>query len=365
MKILALALVLLVPQEKNPPTLALGSAAPDFDLPGVDGKRWSLKDFAGKKLLLVLFDTVHCPTSQNYEERIKKIAADYPEKGVGMISISPNDPKAVRLDELGYTDLDDSFESMKIRARDHKFNFPFCFDGDPNTVSQAYGPKATPHAFVFDADRKLRYQGGVDDSEFIERVKVNHLRNALDALLEGKEPPANNTRVFGCSTKWPNKQGATAEYHQRIAAEPVTVETVTAEQLKEIRQAPGKVRLFHVFRAADASQLQAAITMYHMYRRRNFQFVPVAVEADEKKDAVLAALKGSPPAGKNRNVMLPDPGKVREVLDAEWDGKLPYTLVVGSAGDALYRKSGAIDDLACRRAIVRNLAEDRRPPERK
>jgi peroxiredoxin len=363
--VLALALLLLVPQEKNPPTLTVGSPAPDFDLPGVDGKRWSLKDFEGKKLLLVLFDTVHCPTSQNYEERIKKIAADYAEKGVGIISISPNDPKAVRLDELGYTDLDDSLESMKVRARDHKFNFPFCFDGDPNRVSQAYGPKATPHAFVFDAERKLRYQGGVDDSEFLERVKVNHLRNALDAILEGKEPPANNTRVFGCSTKWPNKQQATAEYHQRIAQEPVAVESVTPDQLKEIRQAQGKVRLFHVFQTGDASQLQATMTMYHMYRRRNFQFVPVAVEGDDKKEAVLAALKGNPPAGKNRNVMLADAGKVREILDAEWDGKLPYTLVAGATGDVLYRKSGAIDDLACRRAIVRNLAEDRRPPERK
>jgi peroxiredoxin len=365
MRALALALLLLAPQEKAPPTLTLGSPAPDFDVPGVDGKRYALKDFAGKKLLLVLFDTVHCPTSQAYEERIKKVAADYQEKGVGVISISPNHPKAVRLDELGYTDLDDSFESMKIRARDHKFNFPFCFDGEPNAVSQAYGPKATPHAFIFDAERKLRYQGGIDDSEFLERVKVNHLRNALDALLEGKEPPANNTRVFGCSTKWPNKQPSAAEYHQRIAAEPVAVETVTAEQLKEARQAQGKVRLFQVFSTADASQLQAAITMYHMYRRRNFQFVPVAVEGEDKKDAVLAALKGDPPAGKNRNLMLADLGKVRETLDAEWDGKLPYTLVLGSTGDALYRKAGAIDELACRRAVVRNLADDRRPPTSK
>ncbi len=360
MRALALALLVLAPQDKNPVPLALGTAAPDFDLPGVDGRRYALKDFADKKLLLVLFDTVHCPTSQAYEERIKKIAEEYPPRGVGIVSISPNHPQSVRLDELGYTDLDDSFESMKIRARDHKFNFPFCFDGEPNKVSQAYGPKATPHAFVFDAERKLRYQGGIDDSEFPERVKVHHLRNALDALLEGKEPPAATTRVFGCSTKWPNKQPSAIEYAQRIAAEPVAVEAATPEQLKEIRGAAGKVRLFHVFSTADASQLQAAVTMYHMYRRRNFQFVPVAVEGEEKKDAVLAALKGNPPAGKNRNLLVPDPGKVREALDPEWDGKLPYTLVVGATGDVLYRKTGALDELACRRAVVRNLTDDRR-----
>ena len=136
------------------PTLPLGSTAPNFNLPGVDGRNWALKDFADAKILVVVFTCDHCPTAQYYEERIKQIAADYQGRGVAVVAIMPNDPKAVRLDELGWTDLGDSFEEMKIRARDRQFNFPYLYDGDTESVAHAYGPAVTPHVFVFDAARK-------------------------------------------------------------------------------------------------------------------------------------------------------------------------------------------------------------------
>jgi thiol-disulfide isomerase/thioredoxin len=365
MKQLVLALAFLAPQETNPQPLAIGSPAPDFSLPGVDDKPVSLNDFAAKKLLLVLFDTVHCPTSQNYTGRIKKLHEDYKDKSVGLVVISPNDPKAVRLDELGYTDLDDSRESMAIRARDKGYAFPFLFDGEPNRVSQAYGPKATPHAFLFDAGRKLRYQGGIDDSEWEDRVKAQPLRNALDALLEGKPVPAETTRVFGCSTKWPNKRKANEEFNARIQAEEVALESADAAALKALRaEASPNVRLVHVWSTEAPKRLVGCTFMYHMYRNRNFQFVSVAVESESRKAEVLAGLKVTPPPGTNpklpgkvRNLLVPD----ARALDADWDGTLPFTLVLSASNEVLYRKSGALDELECRRAIVRNLKEDRRP----
>ena len=136
------------------PTLPLGSSAPDFNLPGVDGRNWALKDFADAKALVVIFTCNHCPTAQYYEERIKQIVSDYKSRGVAVIGISPNDPKSVRLDELGWTDLSDTLEEMKLRAKDRAYNFPYLYDGDAETVSKAYGPVVTPHAFVFDAARK-------------------------------------------------------------------------------------------------------------------------------------------------------------------------------------------------------------------
>ena len=135
------------------PTLPLGASAPDFNLPGVDGRNWALKDFADAKILVVVFTCNHCPTAQYYEERIKQITADYKDKGVAVVAIMPNDPKAVRFDELGWTDLGDTFDEMKIRARDHQFNFPYLYDGDTESVAHAYGPvprhmclSSTPHA---------------------------------------------------------------------------------------------------------------------------------------------------------------------------------------------------------------------------
>src|SRR6516225_1409556 len=128
-------------------TLGIGATAPDFKLPGVDGKDYSLKDFAGARLLLVIFTCNHCPTAQAYEQRIKDLHADYQSKGVALVAISPNDPKAVRLDELGYTDLGDSFEDMKLRAKDQKFAFPYLYDGAKQEAARAFGVMATPQVF--------------------------------------------------------------------------------------------------------------------------------------------------------------------------------------------------------------------------
>ncbi len=118
-----------------PPTLEIGSAAPAFDLPGVDGKNYRLEDFQDAEVLVIVFTCNHCPTAQAYEARIKRLAADFPPKKMALVAISPNDPKAVRLDELGYTDVGDSLADMKIRAKQAGFNFPYLYDGDTQKVS--------------------------------------------------------------------------------------------------------------------------------------------------------------------------------------------------------------------------------------
>src|SRR3954469_324362 len=114
--------------------LEIGAAAPDFRLPGVDGKTYALADFADAKVLVVVFTCNHCPTAQAYEGRIAKLHADYRDKGVAVVAISPNDPEAVRLDELGYTDLGDSFQEMKIRAKDRGYSYPYLYDGETQTT---------------------------------------------------------------------------------------------------------------------------------------------------------------------------------------------------------------------------------------
>ena len=129
-------------------SLAIGDVAPDFKLPGVDDKEYTLKSFANARLLLVVFTCNHCPTAQAYEERIAQLHADYKDKGVALVAISPNDPQAVRLDELGYTDLGDSLEDMKLRTKQRKFSFPYLYDGETQKASLAYGVLATPQVFL-------------------------------------------------------------------------------------------------------------------------------------------------------------------------------------------------------------------------
>jgi thiol-disulfide isomerase/thioredoxin len=217
--------VQLMSQPVDHPALPLGSPAPDFELPGVDGRTHALRDFAKAKVLVVIFTCNHCPTAQAYEERIKKLVAEYRPRGVAFVAINPNHAESVRLDELGYTDLDDTFASMKIRAKDRKFNFPYLDDGPTEAVTRKYGPVATPHVFIFDAARKLRFQGRIDDSEREDLVRSADTRNAIDALLAGKEPPVTETKVFGCSIKWGEKAESNREW------------------IGQIRQGPGHKRL--------------------------------------------------------------------------------------------------------------------------
>src|SRR5271167_1925405 len=228
--------------EDEHPTLAIGSPAPDFSLPGIDGKTHQLSEYKNSQLLAIVFTCNHCPTAQLYETRIKKLEDDFQSKSVAFVAIQPNDPQAIRLSELGYTDVSDSLEDMKIRAEYRHFNFPYLYDGETQSVSRAYGPKATPHIFIFDKERKLRYEGRVDDSQRASNVKSQDARNALEALLAGRPVPVAHTPAFGCSTKWKSKIDSQLDELKKAQAEPVTLQMATAEDLNKLRSNPtGKV----------------------------------------------------------------------------------------------------------------------------
>src|SRR5450432_1397368 len=161
-------------------TLKIGSAAPDFNLISVDEKSYNLASFKNAQVLVVIFTCNHCPTAQAYEDRIIKLTSDYANKNVAVVAIMPNDPSCLRLDELDFSDLGDSYAEMKIRAKEKKFNFPYLYDGETETASKAYGPVATPHIFIFDKARRLRYQGRVDEMESPFKTPENtDARNAI------------------------------------------------------------------------------------------------------------------------------------------------------------------------------------------
>jgi peroxiredoxin len=350
----ALALVTLLLSQANPPTLAPGAAAPDFDLPGVDGKRYSLKDFASAKLLCVVFTTNHCPTAIAYEGRLKKLVSDYQEKGVAFVAINPNDPLALRLDEMGYTDLDDTFESMKIRARDAKFNLPYLHDGEKQEAAKAYGATATPHAFLFDADRKLRYTGRIDDKENEAAVQKNDLREAIDELLAGREVALPKTRAHGCSLKWSNKRGEVAKYMERISKLPVSLDPADADTVKALRKNDsGKVRVIHAY-ANPHDQLADLAAVWHCYNKRSFELITVCARGPEARDDFLDILKKNPAS--HRNLICAD---AATALGVPVTREEPCTLVLGPEGETLYEKKGAYDPLALRRAIVSKLKDNR------
>ncbi len=187
-------------------TLAIGQKAPDFTLTGIDGKIYTLDSFRDAKVLTIVFSANHCPTAQAYEERMKRLVTDYEPGQMRLVAISSNHPGAVCLEELGYSDLGDTFEEMKIRAADQSYNFPYLYDGDDQTVATAYGARATPHVFILDEERILRYRGRIDDMEDpYKNPSQLDARNAIDALLAGKAVAVETTKAFGCSMKWKSK----------------------------------------------------------------------------------------------------------------------------------------------------------------
>jgi peroxiredoxin len=349
------------PAAADPPglkTLPIGADAPDFKLPGVDGRDYSLKDFADARLLVVLFTCNHCPTAQAYEDRIIKLHGDYKDKGVALVAISPNDPRAVRLDELGYTDLSDSFEEMKLRAKERKYAFPYLYDGETQKTSLAYGVLATPQVFVFDRERKLRYVGRIDDSD-VKEVKSQDARNALDALLASKPVPVETTRVFGCSTKWADKREDAKKSLEKWDKEPVTLETLDEAGLAKLAKNEGdKLLLVNVWATwcgPCVEELPEFVTMNRMYRRRDFKLITISLDEPEKKDAALKVLREKHVALTNYISSVKEKDRFADLLDKEWAGPLPHTLVIAPGGKVLYRKTGAIDPLEVKRAVVSYL----------
>lgn len=363
MKALFVALLtLLAPaafgaEEPHYPILPLGSPAPDFDLPGVDGRNWKLADFADARILVVVFTCTHCPTAQNYEERLKQLVRDYHAKGVGLVAISPNSPLGVRADELGYTDVGDTLDDMKVRAKQKGFNFPFIYDGETEALSQKFGPVATPHVFIFDQQRRLRFRGRIDDNERVDLVKSQDTRNALDALLADKQPPVPQTKVFGCSTKWAYKAEANQAWLAKVHAEPVALTLADVAAIKALRanQGTGKLRLINVWSTSCppcVAEFDDLVDTNLRFRHRDFELVTVSANAPDEKDLALKFLRKHFASTKNLIFGETDQGKLIEALDPDWEGGLPYTLLVAPDGKVIYRHQGDLDFLELRRKIV-------------
>jgi peroxiredoxin len=347
--------------ESQPEPLAIGSAAPDFQLPGIDGKTYSLADFRNSRVLVVIFTAVHCPTAEVYEERLKQLVADYRGKGVGFVAIQPNNADAVRLDEMGYTDLGDSLDDMKIRAEHRRFNFPFLYDGEKQAVSRLYGPVATPHVFVFDQDRKLRYHGRVDSNPREAYAKLPDARNAIDAVLAGRAVAVEKTPAVGCSIKWVGKSSLNAE-QARFAKEPVTLEKADAETLRALRKnATDKtvlVNFWATWCAPCTAEIPDLLKTWRMYRKRPFDLVTVSLNYPDEEKAVRKFLESTLAASRNYISGTMDPYELVRAFDPEWNGGVPYSMLIAPGGRVIYKGGGALDILKTRRLILASFPDD-------
>ncbi len=344
--------------------LEIGAAAPDFDLPGIDGKNYTLKDFADPDVLMVYFTGTHCPTSHGVEKRLQTFLKSMKGTSFGFVAINPNHSSGLRPDEFGHTKYDETFADSKRYAKDLGWEFPFLYDGDKQQTARDYGCRATPHVFVFDSERKLRYNGRFDDSRLPDpaSVKSPDAINAVKALLAGEPVLVEKTRPHGCSTKWKERSKHVAKEEAQWQAAKVTMQEADAAKINELRKnGSGKIRLFNVWSTSCSpcvEEIPDLAKIARKFSRRDFELITISMDLPKDKQKAEAFL------GKHRVVMS---AKLRksveaegratnnylytgasiddlvEALDPKWPGPMPYSLLVDGDGEVLYRKSGIVD----------------------
>jgi thiol-disulfide isomerase/thioredoxin len=332
---------------------------------------------------MVLFTSNHCPTSHAIEQRLQRLRADLRDRSFELVAINPNHPEGIRIDELGYGEFNDSFEDMKPYAEKNGWDFPYLYDGETQSTARAYGCLATPHVFVFDRERRLRYAGRFDDSHYFDdhTVKSPDARNAIEALLEGRPVPVALTRPHGCSTKWREKRVEVAQIQESWTKIPVTIDRLDDAGMEKLRANPtNKHRLFNVWATWCAPCVQEfpdLVAISRQYDMRDFELITISLDDPRHESRAKAFLErqgaGLTPArrksaeeeGRRTNHYLyvgENQDALMKRLDPEWPGPVPHTVLVAPGGEIVWRHNGVIDPADARTAIVKALGAYYTPP---
>ncbi len=361
--------------DETPKVLPIGADLPSFSLPGIDAKIHTEEDYTGAKVLGIIFTCNHCPDSVAAAARTEQIHQDYKDKGVAIIAVNANNAKSLRPDELGYSPYNDSFEEMKPFAADYGWTFPYLYDGETQKFAIACGAQSTPHVFVFDADRKLRYTGRMDDSgRSSGPVEKSYIRDAFDALLAGSEIKEPVTRSFGCSTKWLFKGDSVAQEQKEWEAKPVTLDGLDEALAKKLREnQSGNVRVINFWSTTCGpcvAEFPALVETYRRFQNRDVDFITISMDPTEDKAKVTKFLESRHAAlsertkpsmdkeGRTSNNYIWTGGnadKLAEAVFPEWTGALPLTLVISPKGEITWSNNSEIEVVELRRQILKGL----------
>ena len=281
-------------------------------------------------------------------------------RGLGVVAINAQQPRVhVAIGELGYSKYNDSYEEMKLYAKDRGFTFPYLYDGDRQQTAKAYGCLCTPHAFLFDRDRRLRYMGRVDDSRFADPVTVKSpdARNAVKAMLDGKPVPVAVTKPFGCSTKWLEHKDEVAQVDEQWNSAPVTLDSIDTAGVAALARNPTKkLRLINVWAtwcAPCIAEFPGLVSISRQLANRDFEVITISVDDPNDKAKAMAFLKQEHVAVPNRvqrslkaegrhtnnNLFTgTDMDALMKALDPAAPGPVPYTIGDrASGGKIIYR----------------------------
>ena len=350
----------------QPEGLPAGFRAPDFTLPGADGATHSLRDYTGSRVLAVVFTGNACPASQLYERRLRQLSDDYKGKGVTLVAVNSNRPEGMRFSDLSYSDVGETIDDMKVRAADRHLDYPYLSDGQTQALARQFRVVTTPHIFIFDQSRTLRYDGRIDDSVREDQVKSRDARSAIDAVLAGKAVAVARTAATGCAVKGLSGPLPAEQQRDALDSAPVTVEMADAAALKQLRRnGTGKLLLVNFWAtwcAPCASEFPDLEATYRMYRPRGLEFATVSVNDPEERGAVLDFLKAHGAAHRNLQFATSDVYALQAAFDSNMPAPVPFTLLIAPGGDVLYQELGELTVSKLRRAILASLPETAENP---
>jgi thiol-disulfide isomerase/thioredoxin len=318
----------------------------------------------------------HCPYSHAAETRLLPLAREFAGKGLAVVAINPNSPEGVDITELGYSKYNDSYEEMKLYAREQGFPFPYLYDGDTQAIAKAYGCLATPHVFIFDQARKLRYTGRVDDSRFedVKTVTSHDARNAVVQLLAGQPVTVPNTTVMGCSTKWNSNKADIVKAEEKWKAEPVELAPIDAAGIAALaKNDSNRLRLINVWAtwcAPCVAEFPGLVSLSRRLGNRDFELVTISLDDPKLQPLAKKFLEkqhASPPNRLKR--LLKSEGRdavnfiytgastdaLVQALDPAWPGPLPHTIVVAPGGKIVYRHNGQVNLAELQAKVIETL----------
>lgn len=372
---LAIAVALPVVGQEIPKVLPIGADLPDFSLPGTDGKTYTPSEFKDSKVLCVIFTSNHCPDAVAAAARMEEVNQDYKDKGVTIIAVNGNNAGSLMPEELGYSPFSDSFEEMAPFAKDYGWTFPYLYDGDHQAFVTACGGQSTPHVFLFDADRKLRYTGRMDDARRnAGTVDKSYLRDALDAVLADTEVKEPVTRSFGCSTKWNFKKANVAADQASWEKQPVIVADLDVDISRKLRANESKnLRLINIWSTTCGpcvKEFPDLVDVGRRFQNRPMEFVSISLDPVDQRQAVskflesrnaatpknvAASLKNEGRETNNFHWTGGNPDAMAQIIDPEWTGALPHTILVAPGGKIVWRQNGGSDIVEVRRQILKAL----------
>jgi thiol-disulfide isomerase/thioredoxin len=283
-----------------------------------------------------------------------------------VVAFNPDSPAAIPLSELAYSDVGDSLADMKVRASYRHYQFPYLYDGDSQALAGRLGVAAAPHIFVFDSQRRLQYEGRIDDNPRETDVKSHDARNAIEAVLAGRPVTVARTTPVGCPVAWLSRGPARQQELARIDGEPVHLEMVGEERLKALRgNGTGKLLMVNFWATwcgpcvTEFPELEAT---YRMYRGRGFDFVSVSANDPEDKPLVVAFLQKQHASGVNLQFGTPDTFGLQAAFDPLMPAAVPFTVLIAPNGDIVYQELGELNILKLRRAVLANLPDDATHP---